>query len=106
MALSRRVVRSLGAALAPVAVVAVLGLACNAAAATGPGPTVQVTATSDDLGWHLTRLRDVRFTTAQPRAARTIDVDDSVRYQRFEGVGGAMTDSSAWLIYDDPYRWR
>jgi glucosylceramidase len=101
VALSRRVVRSLCAAVAPVAVVAVLGVACNAAAATGPGPTVQVTATSDDLGWHLTRLRDVRFTTAQPRAARTIDVDDSVRYQRFEGVGGAMTDSSAWLIYDE-----
>ena len=27
-----------------------------------------------------------------------IDVDDTVRYQQFSGVGAAMTDSSAWLL--------
>ena len=27
-----------------------------------------------------------------------IDIDDSVLYQRVEGFGAAMTDSSAWLI--------
>lgn len=29
-----------------------------------------------------------------------IHVDDLARYQRFTGVGAAMTDSSAWLIHD------
>lgn len=31
----------------------------------------------------------------------TIVVNDRVRYQRFTGVGAAMTDTSAWLIYDE-----
>jgi glucosylceramidase len=30
-----------------------------------------------------------------------VTVDDRRRYQRFTGVGAAMTDSSAWLIYDE-----
>jgi glucosylceramidase len=28
----------------------------------------------------------------------TIDVDDSVRYQRIEGFGGSITDASAWVL--------
>ena len=28
----------------------------------------------------------------------TIDVNDAVRYQRIEGFGGSITDSSAWLL--------
>ncbi|HUR35214.1 MAG TPA: carbohydrate-binding protein [Vicinamibacterales bacterium] len=28
----------------------------------------------------------------------TIDVDEAVRYQRIEGFGGSITDSSAWLL--------
>ena len=31
----------------------------------------------------------------------TIYVRDRVRYQRFAGVGAAMTDTSAWLIHDE-----
>jgi glucosylceramidase len=85
---------------AAAALVVALAAAGSGAAARALGPRVQVTATTNDLGWHLTRLRDVRFTVAPARSARTIDVDDGVRYQRFAGVGGAMTDTSAWLIYD------
>jgi len=29
-----------------------------------------------------------------------IDINPHVRYQQFTGIGAAMTDSSAWLIYD------
>lgn len=31
----------------------------------------------------------------------TVAVDDRTRYQRVTGVGAAMTDTSAWLIYDE-----
>ena len=93
--------RRLCAAAAALAAVATVAAAPSGAAARTGASTIQVTATSDNLHWHLTRLRDVRFAATEARGARTIDVDDSVRYQRFQGVGGAMTDSSAWLIYDE-----
>ena len=80
---------------------AIAGTAPTSAATRAGGPRVQVTATSDNLHWRLTRLRDARFTVTAAHSTRTIAVDDSVRYQRFVGVGGAMTDSSAWLIYDE-----
>jgi glucosylceramidase len=72
----------------------------RSAPGTGAGPKVLVVMTSQNLGWHLTRLPDRRLVADQPRNVLTIHVDDSVRYQKFSGAGGAMTDSSAWLIYD------
>jgi glucosylceramidase len=33
-----------------------------------------------------------------PGSTQTIDIDESVHYQPFDGVGGAMTDTSAWLL--------
>ncbi len=30
-----------------------------------------------------------------------IGVSEATRYQRVKGVGGAMTDTSAWLMYDE-----
>jgi O-glycosyl hydrolase len=38
------------------------------------------------------------FSTKAPRGVPVIDVNDAVGYQRIQGVGGAMTDSSAYLI--------
>ena len=38
------------------------------------------------------------FSGAPPAGVPVIDVNDQVGYQRFEGLGAAMTDSSAWLI--------
>jgi glucosylceramidase len=95
--LRRRVAQSLtlaGTALA-------LGLGTAAPAAAQPGPTVHVVMTSADLSWRLSPLPDLTFTTSQPSDLPAVDVDDTTRYQRFQGVGGAMTDSSAWLIYDE-----
>jgi glucosylceramidase len=67
----------------------------------GAGPDVDVTQTDGGLGEWMARLAPVRFAAAAPTGLPTIDVDDATRYQRFAGVGGAMTDSSAWLIYDE-----
>jgi glucosylceramidase len=67
---------------------------------------VEVVQTTADLTQHLTRLGDVRFQpiSAGGRSATAmpvIVVNDLVRYQRVQGFGGAMTDSSAWLIRDE-----
>jgi glucosylceramidase len=62
-------------------------------------PFVKVTQTSQDLGQRLTPVGVVRFTSRQPSGVPVIHVSDSVRYQRIVGVGAAMTDSSAWLMY-------
>jgi glucosylceramidase len=65
------------------------------------GPYVEAVQTTADMTQRMTPLSDPRFTRAPPSAADVIAVDDSVRYQQVTGVGGAMTDSAAWLIYDE-----
>ena len=65
------------------------------------GPDVEVTQTTADFSERLARLRSVRFTAPPPAGMPVITVDESQRYQPFTGVGEAMTDSSAWLIYDE-----
>ncbi len=101
LALSRRIGRRLCAAAAALVAAATVGAFPSGATARADASRVQVTATNDNLHWRLTRLRDVRFTPTDPHSAHTIEVDDTVHYQRFDGVGGAMTDTSAWLIYDE-----
>ena len=64
------------------------------------GPEVEVTQTTADGSERLARLRSVSFAGRPPAGLPLITVDERQRYQRFTGVGGAMTDSSAWLIYD------
>ncbi|MFF7164235.1 discoidin domain-containing protein [Streptomyces sp. NPDC008086] len=44
------------------------------------------------------RQSAVRFETRRTANPLTIKIDDSVKYQRVQGFGAAMTDSSAWLI--------
>ena len=102
------------AAIAGVAVAAVGALsggsATNIATRTGQhtvaqtpasSGVVEVVQTSADLSQRLTHLRDLRFEQQLPTGIPVIDVDDGVRYQRIEGVGAAMTDTSAWLIHDE-----
>jgi glucosylceramidase len=59
---------------------------------------VEVVQTSPNLSQHLTRLRDVKFSSKRPKRLPMINVDDAIRYQHVRGVGAAMTDTSAWLI--------
>ena len=63
-----------------------------------PSPAgVEVFQTSVGLAQHLTRMPDLAFSPSAG-SGTVVRVDDRVRYQRFGGVGAAMTDSSAWLI--------
>ncbi len=62
-------------------------------------PLVHVVQTSRDLRQTLAPVAVLRFRSKQPTARTVIHVADSVRYQRIIGVGGAMTDTSAWLLY-------
>ncbi len=76
----------------------------SAQAATAPpavkaAPVVKVTQTSHDLRQALTPVGELRFRNTQPSGIPIVHVADSARYQRIVGVGGAMTDTSAWLLY-------
>ncbi len=95
-----------------VALVATLGSTARAGATTTrPGPTVAVYLTTADLSSRVARQPTLRFmsparswvaSVASRSASRvvtpTIDVDETQTYQRIDGFGGAMTDSSAWLL--------
>ncbi len=64
-----------------------------------PAPVIKVIQTSQDLGQRLAPVGELRFRSKQPSGVPVIHMSDSVRYQRIVGVGAAMTDSSAWLLY-------
>jgi glucosylceramidase len=65
----------------------------------GVAPVVKVIQTNPGLGQNLAPVGKLRFASEQPSGVPVIHVSDSVRYQRILGVGAAMTDSSAWLLY-------
>ncbi len=63
------------------------------------GDPVTVVQTSANLSQALNPMRATRLRPGGPAPGTpVIDIDDSVLYQRVEGFGAAMTDSSAWLI--------
>ena len=62
---------------------------------------VRVVLTTANLSAALTRQGDLRFRKAKVRHVPDIRIDDTIHYQRMTGFGAAMTDSSAWLIYDE-----
>ncbi|HUO72074.1 MAG TPA: glycoside hydrolase family 30 beta sandwich domain-containing protein [Solirubrobacteraceae bacterium] len=63
-------------------------------------PDVQVVQTTSDLLERLAPLPGISFSKTRIAGIPVIHVDSNVRYQRFTGVGGAMTDTAAWLIQD------
>ena len=67
----------------------------------GRGPYVEVVQTTADSSQRLAPLSNKQFGGPPPPGVPAIDVNDGIRYQRVTGVGAAMTDSSAWLIYDE-----
>jgi glucosylceramidase len=82
--------------------------ACGGGSSPGPatgftasGPTVQVTVTSGDQSLLLAAQPAVSFGTGGDRAAQTISVNDTLRYQPLEGIGASLTDSAAWVIAND-----
>jgi len=61
---------------------------------------VGVWVTSADLSKSLSPMPVVSFGAVKP-ALPTIQVSDATRYQQIDGFGAAMTDTSAWLLYDE-----
>jgi glucosylceramidase len=61
---------------------------------------VGVWVTSPDLREALSPMPVVSFGPVIP-GVPTIEVSDAIRYQEIIGFGSAMTDSSAWLLYDE-----
>lgn len=66
------------------------------------GPRVSVVVTSANLHQALTAEPALQSSTAVPkRETPLIEVNEKLRYQTIKGVGGAMTDSSAWLLFHE-----
>src|SRR6185437_12422810 len=63
-------------------------------------PPVTVVQTDSALSQQLAPQPGLNYSNAPPAGAQIVDVDDQVAYQRFSGLGASMTDSAAWLIYD------
>jgi glucosylceramidase len=61
---------------------------------------VGVWVTTADLSEALSPLPALSFGAVNP-ALPTIEVSDATRYQQIAGFGAAMTDTSAWLVYDE-----
>jgi glucosylceramidase len=59
---------------------------------------VHVTLTTAHLTHALQSMPDVEFCKRSLRSRSAIAVSDRIHYQRVQGFGAAMTDSSAWLL--------
>ncbi len=96
MARIRFIMASLSAALAAASATT---LAACASASASPAPvTAHVWVTTPDGTDKLTPMAPVSFGSATP-SAPTIVVDPTLTYQRMQGFGGAITDSSATVLY-------
>ncbi len=63
------------------------------------GIPVRVVLTTASLRRALTAMPELRLRLAPTRGVPVLHVNDDVRYQTMVGFGAAMTDSSAWLLY-------
>jgi glucosylceramidase len=75
------------------------GLTGNIATLSTTG--VQVVQTDTGFSQELSTQPGRAISTLVPQGLPVINVNPQVRYQQFTGVGAALTDSSAWLIYDE-----
>jgi glucosylceramidase len=67
----------------------------------GPPPApVEVVQTDPSLSQSMASQPGLQLVSARPTGIPVIDVNDQTRFQQFSGIGAAMTDSSAWLIYN------
>lgn len=65
-----------------------------------PGEKVDVWVSTPDLGMKLERQAEgLTFSKVGKEELPTIFVGDTTEYQKIDGIGASMTDSSAWLIH-------
>jgi glucosylceramidase len=74
---------------------------CDSAPRPAQKGLVAVVQTTADLSQRLTRLNGLRFGKQAPAGIPVIHVNQAEQYQRVTGVGGAITDTSAWLLHDE-----
>ncbi len=74
---------------------------CGSASRPAQNGLVAVVQTTSDLSQRMTRLNGLRFGKQVPAGIPVIHVNQAQQYQRVTGVGGAITDTSAWLLHDE-----
>ena len=76
-----------------------VGRAQQKSSATGEGPRIDVSESSEEL--HETLQEKPALTFGAARAPNlTITVNDAAKYQQMDGFGASLTDSSAWLLWN------
>ena len=95
---------------APLAILLLIALCLSAGAASAKprhahasryrSLPVEVVQTTGDLKQELARLRDLTLQPGEPLGVPVIHVDDRFPALKINGFGAAMTDTSAWLIYE------
>jgi glucosylceramidase len=65
-----------------------------------PGRSVQIVETTGDQTMLLQAQPSVAFAAGGSPGGPVITVDPTTQYQQMDGVGGSLTDSSAWLIWN------
>ena len=65
------------------------------------GPNAQVVVTTGDQAMLLQPRPTVTFGTGGSQNAPVITVNESTQYQPIDGFGASLTDSSAWVIWND-----
>ncbi len=97
MTLLSQTIRSLGVGSA-IGLMLLAGACPRADAQTTDPYHAVVVQTSADLSQHLTKQPDLEFGSAAAGRGPVIAVNAGIRYQRVQGFGASMTDTSAWLI--------
>src|SRR5260221_4522381 len=70
-------------------------------APTPSGPSAQVFVTTGDEAKLLAPQSQVTFGTGGSQNSPVITLTETTRYQTIDGFGGSLTDSAAWVIWND-----
>jgi glucosylceramidase len=65
------------------------------------GPNAQVVVTTGDQARLLQPAATVTFGTGGTQSSPVITVNESTQYQSIDGFGASLTDSAAWVIWND-----
>src|ERR1019366_8502507 len=68
---------------------------------TPTGPNAQVVVTTGDQAKLLKPEPTVSFGTGGRQSSPVITVNEATQYQPMDGFGASLTDSSAWVIWND-----